>query len=100
MTPLDAIPADLGPWALVGLVVWLILSGRLVPRRLLDDEIRRSELWRKAAETWQAAASEAAHQIRDLHEPMLLTLELLKGLRAWSEQHDDQENHDEPTSSP
>lgn len=41
---------NLGPTALLAIVVLSILTGRLVPRRNLQDVAEERDYWRKAAE--------------------------------------------------
>lgn len=41
---------DLGATALLALVVLMVLTGRLVPRRALDDLRTERDYWRQAAE--------------------------------------------------
>ena len=49
---LDGFSADLlsnlGAGGLLAVVVWMILTGRLVPRRTLEDMAKEREYWRSA----------------------------------------------------
>lgn len=55
--PLAGLPVgQLSAGALVGLVVLLILVGRLVPRQSLLDMREDRDKWRTSAEDWQKAA--------------------------------------------
>jgi hypothetical protein len=44
--------------ALVGVVVLLVLTGRLVTRKQLEDVQRECDTWRGSAETWQQVATQ------------------------------------------
>ncbi|MER7967797.1 MULTISPECIES: hypothetical protein [unclassified Streptomyces] len=57
-------PSDLGAAALVGLVVLLILSGRLVPRRQLDD-LRADKDAQIAAEREEKLTWREAHRVSE-----------------------------------
>ncbi|HET8588976.1 MAG TPA: hypothetical protein VFM01_05035 [Nakamurella sp.] len=60
--------ANLGPGALIVLVVLLILSGRLVPRRALQDMINERDDWKAAAQAKDATIAVQARQIDELQE--------------------------------
>jgi hypothetical protein len=74
-----------GATALLALVVWFILTGRLVPRSVLDDvrrdrDVRVAEAREEAAE-WQAAAKVSASQVDTLLPEMQTHTALLKALQ-------------------
>jgi hypothetical protein len=54
--------------ALVGAVMWAILTGRLVPRRNLLDVMRERDEWKAAARDSEAARREDRDQVRELLE--------------------------------
>ena len=49
------------PWETLGLsgmavlAVYLVLTGRIVPRSALEDALRREREWRDEAESWRGA---------------------------------------------
>ncbi|MCZ4142286.1 hypothetical protein BZG17_31325, partial [Escherichia coli] len=62
------------PWAAIGaltpsgmlmLAVWLILSGKLVPKATLDRETTRGDQWRDTAAKKQEIIQVQAETIRD-----------------------------------
>jgi hypothetical protein len=63
--PIAAIGAISAP-GLVGLVVVLLLLGRIVPRAALLDKIAEAERWRSAYETERAARNTADSQTEEL----------------------------------
>jgi len=73
---LDSIPLyALTPSALIGIVVLLLLTGRLVPRRTLDDSLKREDQWRTAhgrsedaRMVSESARVEMTGQVRELLE--------------------------------
>jgi hypothetical protein len=52
--------------ALVGLIVLLILTGRLVTRRQLEDVQADRDHWRTAADGWQAMATKLGMSVEGL----------------------------------
>lgn len=83
MTEIAGIPFDvLAPSALLGLVVLLILTDRLVPRRRLDEKAAEVEGWKQEAEAWKAAADETNKQNAAMLRAFGPTLtDFLQGLR-------------------
>jgi hypothetical protein len=69
---LDGLPVgQISAGALVGIIVLLVLVGRLVPRQQLLDSQAREERAMGLAEKWQAVATEhgmTLHQILDAVE--------------------------------
>lgn len=59
-----------GPWALISFVVFLIVTGRLVPRISVDREVsaetRRAEDWKAAALADRARADLRDDQIGEI----------------------------------
>lgn len=51
---------------LLALAVWLILTGRLVPRSHLDESRGREDMWRETAQTALAATGEMSTQVGQL----------------------------------
>lgn len=68
-----------GATALLAAVVWLILIGRLVPRRQVDalaaDKDAQVAMWRAVAETSQA-------QMGELLEHSRMSVQLLQAIEA------------------
>ena len=54
--------------ALLGLAVFLLLVGKIVPRATLLDKMAEAERWRAAYEAEREARSEAEKQTKDLYE--------------------------------
>jgi len=52
--------------ALVGLIVLLVLTGRLVTRRQLEDVQADRDHWRTAADGWQAMATRLGMSVEGL----------------------------------
>jgi hypothetical protein len=93
LDPLVGLPlGQFSAGALVGLVVLLILMGRLVPRQSLLDMREDRDKWRATAEDWQRAATQlgmsmekllvlaettnhALHEIQELAARRIATLE-------------------------
>jgi hypothetical protein len=93
LDPLVGLPlGQFSAGALVGLVVLLILMGRLVPRQSLLDMREDRDKWRTTAEDWQRAATQlgmsmekllvlaettnhALHEIQELAARRIATLE-------------------------
>lgn len=57
---------QLGPVGLLGLVVWMILTGRLVTRRQLQDVQADRDHWRTAADGWQGTATKLGMTVEGL----------------------------------
>lgn len=65
---LDGIPSDVTPWSIVGLIVLLVLTGRLVPRVNLRDKTREADQWREAYEKEHEARAISDRQTAELLE--------------------------------
>jgi len=64
----DIALSDLSTGALLALVVLMILTGMLVPRRVLKDKTDEAERWRKAYEAERTARGIADAQTNELLE--------------------------------
>lgn len=65
----ESVPIGLlTPGALLGIVIWLILVGRLVPRRTYDDMKEDRDHWRTAHSISEAARQVSAEQVSELLE--------------------------------
>lgn len=63
----EAIPlADIGATAVLVVVVWLILAGRLVPRSTLEDVRADRDARLAEAHQWREAWKERGEVVRDL----------------------------------
>jgi hypothetical protein len=75
---------ELLPWSglglsgIVSLVVLLVLTGRLVPRSVMDDRVAD---WKAAAEASERRAAERDEQQRELLEMGRTTVQILEALR-------------------
>lgn len=78
---LDSLPIPtLGAAGLLALAVWLILTGRIVPRRHYEDIEADRDRWRTAAEQWQTAHAEQAKPVAELIEIGRTTERLLQAM--------------------
>ncbi len=59
---------DLGATGIVVLVVLMILTGRLIPRKQLDDERTEKDYWRAAHTTSEEARRMQTQQLTDVLE--------------------------------
>lgn len=80
--------SDVGATGLVTIVVVLILLGRLVPRRHLEDIREDAAHWRRAAELTEAARAEEAAQTRQLLDSIGMNTRLLESIRAAADRKD------------
>ncbi|RBL81488.1 hypothetical protein DDE05_44200 [Streptomyces cavourensis] len=74
--------ADIGAVALLVIVVLMVLTGRLVPRRTYDDLKEDRNDWRTAHNRVADALAEAIHQNGELTELSRTGVHLLDSLRA------------------
>jgi hypothetical protein len=65
---MGAIVGQAGIGGLLSLAVWLIFTGRLVPRSIVDDIRQQREDWKSAALEAGAALAEERAQKRELLE--------------------------------
>lgn len=77
---LGANPAILGPTTLLGLTVYLILRGHLVPRATLNDQKAETANWRTAYDQERTARSTAEAQTSELLSLARATNALLTAL--------------------
>lgn len=77
-----------GATGLLLAAVWLVLTGRIVPRALHDEVRRDRDNYRAAAETALAASSEQASNVRQLvtavQELTATQRETLDLVRRWA----------------
>lgn len=65
----ETIPWDtIGPSGLLAILILLILTGRLVPRRTMEDALHDRDEWRTAHRISEAARVELAEQVGELLE--------------------------------
>lgn len=82
---LGGLPADVGPWAVLGLFVLLVLTGALPTRRELRDTQADRDHWRTAADRWQEVATKQGMTLERLLEKDETILTLLGALQAGGE---------------
>ena len=85
---------SLTPAALLGLAVLLLLLGKIVPRRTLEDTQATAERWRQAYETEREARLVSDLQNRELMEIAKTTQSMLTSIYQATEpklQHPDRE---------
>ena len=79
---------DVGFFGLVSLAIYLIYTGRLVPRRHLDDTRQDRDAWRSVAETQQKTNTEQSHQLEKLIEYAKTSDHLIRSIHPmYSEPH-------------
>jgi hypothetical protein len=86
------VPTDITQWGagtLLVLVVILILTGRLVPRSVLHDQQKQTEIWRTTALTEQATNVKNADTIANYAESALVTQKVMTALQ---EKHRERES--------
>lgn len=77
---MGALVGQLGIGGLLSLAVWLILSGRLVPRSTVDDIRQQRDRWEQAARASESARAEDRQQVRELLEVARVTERVLTAL--------------------
>lgn len=85
---MDSVPFDIGTLsssALLGLAILFILTGLLVPRRILKDKIEEANRWRRAYEHEQNARAISDAQTRELLEVAKTTHAIIAAMAATSE---------------
>lgn len=69
---MDSLPWPLigygSAWSLVGLFVWLIYTGRLIPRSTLEDAHHDATEWRAESRIKDAQLAEKDKQLRHMRE--------------------------------
>lgn len=73
-------PGGVGLGALLTLVVLLILTGRLIPRRTHEDALRERDTWRQAFLESEAARKVEHEQVEELLEMAKLGGHILAAL--------------------
>lgn len=79
---LTGLPADLGPWAVLGIFVILVLTGAIPTRRELRDTQADRDHWRTAADRWQEVATKQGMTLERLLEKDETILSLLAALQG------------------
>lgn len=94
---LDGIPIyTLTPSMLVGLVVLMVLTGRLVPRRTYDDQVERANQWMAESRIKDQQIHELAEQnTAMLREFGPTVTQFMDALREGQQQHVPARHHDE-----
>jgi hypothetical protein len=82
--------AQIGPTGLLTILVLLILIGRLVPRRTLEDVLHDRDEWRAAHRISEAARVESARQVEELLEHARTTDEIIRALPLAGQRLQDQ----------
>ncbi|MCE7081143.1 hypothetical protein [Streptomyces sp. ST2-7A] len=75
-----ALLAQGGGWAIVAAAVWMVLTGRLVPRSVMEDARTDRDRWRAAHEVSEEARREADRQMGELLELARTTGQALSSL--------------------
>jgi hypothetical protein len=77
---MGAVIGQAGIGGLLSLAVWLIFTGRLVPRSVVDDIRQQRDRWEQAARGSEAARAEDRAQVRELLEVAHVTEHVLTSL--------------------
>lgn len=72
--------SHLTPYGLVGITILLILTGRLIPRRTLDDALHDRDEWRAAHRISETSRAEMAGQVDELLEHARTTDAFIRSL--------------------
>jgi hypothetical protein len=75
-----AVIGQVGIGGLLSLAVWLIFTGRLVPRATVDDIRRERDDWKAAARASEGARAEEREQARELLEVARIAEHVLTSL--------------------
>ncbi|ORL01830.1 hypothetical protein A6F55_19250 [Prescottella equi] len=78
--------SGVGTGALLSFAVWLLMTGRLVPRRTHEDALEEVRFLRQTIETMQSVKVELAQQNTKLLGDKDLGVQMLQSARAESEQ--------------
>ena len=84
--------------ALLGITVMLILTGMLVPRRVIKDKTAEAERWQKAYETEREARGLADEQTRELLEVAHTTQAIISAMAKTSREIREESSDAEPGS--
>ena len=68
-------------WLFVGMFVWLVYTGKLVPRSTHDDAIHDRNEWRSESRLKDAQIAEKDTQLRHMAEVGKLTESILTAVR-------------------
>jgi hypothetical protein len=80
---MESLPiGTLTPGVLLGLAVWLLLTGRIVPRKTLEDHLEEITFLRSAIENLQAVKLELAKQNTKLLGDKDLSVQILQSRRT------------------
>jgi hypothetical protein len=77
---------QLTPGVLLGIVVLMILTGRLIPRYTYENKAKEAEQWRLAYEAERTARAESDAQTRELLEVAKTSKDFLAAVFQNSEQ--------------
>lgn len=75
----------LTPAGLLLLVVVMVLTGRLIPRRVYLDKVKESDQWHQAYEAMKEARDTSDAQTRELLEVAKTSRQFLEGVYTNSE---------------
>lgn len=78
----------LGVVAVVVLIGWLVVTGRLVPRRTYDDKVHEANEWRTEARIKDQQIAELNEQKRLLAEVGTTVEAIMRGLQHAAERQD------------
>lgn len=82
---LEGIPvAALGPSALLGIAILLLLTGRLVPKATLDAKNEEVRIWRETAEKEREGRATSDAQTRELLELAKTTNKIVEAIAVAS----------------
>lgn len=73
-------PTEGGAWALVAIVVLMVLTGRLVPKSILDNALRERDTWREAHTVSEKAREAEREQTGELLEVARISGHVLTSL--------------------
>lgn len=73
---------DLGPTALLGITILLILTGRLVTRGALRDKQDEADRWRHAWELSEQARREERRQTEQMLDGLNLITHIVRSIRT------------------
>ena len=73
---------DLGPWGLIGIVVLLVLTGRLVPKSTLDEKNETIRELRQAYENERERGDVWASHAERLLQGQRLIVEVIESFRS------------------
>ena len=94
---MDFLPyvTDYGPEAISGIACLLVLTGLLVPYRLLRDKQRESDQWREAWTLSEQARGEERRQTEEMLKGLELVTHIVRSIRKSVERSPHHEGDDE-----